>query len=145
MVDYGFEQSFSISPDAGYHISDVLVDGPEYWGMLLHTLLKNVTTDHSIHVDFAINTYQLVLIAADDYGIVTGGGTYNYETLVTINAVPNEGYSFVNWTEGSEVVSTEENYSFTITSDRELTANFVCTPAWNLQEITPIPCSLWLS
>ncbi len=34
------------------------------------------------------------------------------------------GYAFVNWTENGTVVSTNPNYTFTVTGDRTLVANF---------------------
>ena len=43
----------------------------------------------------------------------------------TVTATANEGYIFVNWTEDGEVVSAESEYSFVITEDMELVANFV--------------------
>ena len=57
-------------------------------------------------------------------GTVTGGGDYQPNTTCTLTATPNEGYIFTNWTENGEVVSTEATYSFTVTSDRTLVANF---------------------
>ena len=50
--------------------------------------------------------------------VVDFGETYK------LNAIPNEGYAFINWTEDGEVVSTEAEYTFTMTSDRNLVANF---------------------
>lgn len=35
-----------------------------------------------------------------------------------------EGYDFVNWTESGNVVSSDATYTFTVTADRNLTANF---------------------
>src|SRR5690606_33616760 len=40
------------------------------------------------------------------------------------SATANAGYTFVNWTEGGTVVSTNEDYSFTVTASRTLVANF---------------------
>ncbi len=57
-------------------------------------------------------------------GTVTGGGEYEETDEITVKAVANEGYEFVNWTEGETVVSTEANYSFTVLADRNLVANF---------------------
>lgn len=55
----------------------------------------------------------------------TGAGTYQQGQTCTLIATPNEGYSFANWTEEGEVVSTDATYSFTVTSDRNLNANFI--------------------
>ena len=58
-------------------------------------------------------------------GTVTGGGTYLGGTTCTLTATANTGYTFINWTENGEEVSTENPYSFTVTGDRALVANFV--------------------
>ena len=60
-----------------------------------------------------------------DGGTVTGAGTYDFGTTITLTATANEGYAFTNWTENGEVVSTEAEYTFTVTGDRTLVANFV--------------------
>lgn len=60
-------------------------------------------------------------------GSVSGAGTYPCATTVTVLATPNDGYTFVNWTEGATVVSTSASYAVTVTGDRALVAHF--TPA----------------
>ena len=57
-------------------------------------------------------------------GSVTGGGTFNQGATCTVHAAANNGYSFTNWTENGAQVSTNANYSFTVTSNRNLVANF---------------------
>ena len=57
-------------------------------------------------------------------GTVSGGGTYNDGTTCTVTATANMGYTFVNWTENGTQVSTEANYTFTVSGDRNLVANF---------------------
>ena len=59
-----------------------------------------------------------------EFGSVSGGGACIVGTECTLTATPNEGYHFVNWTENGEVVSTDANYTFTVTSNRSLVANF---------------------
>ena len=41
-----------------------------------------------------------------------------------MKASANEGYNFISWVEDDNVVSTEANYSFTVTGSRSLTAIF---------------------
>ena len=43
---------------------------------------------------------------------------------MTLTATANSGVLFRNWTEGGTVISTDETYSFTATSDRSIEANF---------------------
>ena len=57
-------------------------------------------------------------------GTVTGDGTYQEGATATLTATPDEGYKFVNWTKGGVEVSTEVTYSFPVTENVELVANF---------------------
>lgn len=58
-------------------------------------------------------------------GTVTGAGTYEKGTEVTVKATPNAGYRFRAWTKGEEVVSMTAGYAFTIEENLALTAVFV--------------------
>ncbi len=62
-------------------------------------------------------------------GTVTGAGSYSEGSTATLQAAANNGFNFVNWTEGVQQVSTNANYSFTVTGNRTLVANFVQTYA----------------
>ena len=57
-------------------------------------------------------------------GEVSGGGSYEAGAECTLTATANEGYTFTNWTENGNVISTNANYSFTVTYNRTLVANF---------------------
>lgn len=54
-------------------------------------------------------------------GTVTGAGTYDEGTVVTLVATPREGYDFDSWDNGQR----DSILSFTLTTDVTLTANFV--------------------
>ena len=55
---------------------------------------------------------------------MTGGGTYQQGQSCTVSATVATGYIFNNWTENGSQVSTNANYTFTVTSNRHLVANF---------------------
>ena len=57
-------------------------------------------------------------------GTVTGGGSYQQGQTCTVHATPATGYNFVRWTENGTSVSTNPNYSFTVTGNRTLVAQF---------------------
>ena len=57
-------------------------------------------------------------------GTVTGGGTYQQGQSCTVHATASSGFAFTNWTENGSVVSTNANYTFTVTGNRTLVANF---------------------
>lgn len=61
-------------------------------------------------------------------GTVSGTGVYKAGTTATLTATPNTGYKFINWTKGEDVVSTEATYSFTVSEDVALVANFEALP-----------------
>ncbi|HPQ35943.1 MAG TPA: FISUMP domain-containing protein, partial [Tenuifilaceae bacterium] len=50
---------------------------------------------------------ELTLISNPELGgVLTGAGTYPVGSGIDINAIPNQGYQFVNWTIDGEIVST---------------------------------------
>lgn len=57
-------------------------------------------------------------------GTITGDGVYENESEVTVVATANDGYEFINWTAGGVEKSDETSYTFTVTEDIHLTANF---------------------
>jgi hypothetical protein len=68
-------------------------------------------------------TYTVTVLAEN--GTVTGTGSYEVGDLVTLEAIAEEGYVFVNWTDGEDVVSTENPYTFIMPAEIvELTADF---------------------
>jgi hypothetical protein len=58
-------------------------------------------------------------------GKVSGGGTFASGSSNTVTATANSGYTFVNWTENGNVVSSSASYGFTLNSNMNLVANFV--------------------
>ena len=74
--------------------------------------------------------YDQWVLCVDDITIVEGeeqtiaAGTYNYGESCTVTATPNPGYYFAGWIEDGALISTSTYYSFTVTSDRDLVANF---------------------
>lgn len=63
-------------------------------------------------------------------GSVSGGGTYNAGTSVSISASNNTGYRFVNWTRDGEVVGTSKSMLYQVQpGDNNLVANFKYNPS----------------
>jgi hypothetical protein len=85
-----------------------------------------MTKDMSIVANFELITFSITgSVYPANSGVVNGFNTYTYGQTATLMATPNSGFEFVNWTENSSVVSSNATYSFTVTSNRNLMANFV--------------------
>lgn len=72
-------------------------------------------------------TYTVTATSSDtNMGTVSGGGTYNEGTSVTLTASAKTGYRFVSWTKGGTQKSTNASYTFTANSSTagEYVANF---------------------
>jgi hypothetical protein len=128
VVEYGESQLFSITPDIGYEIADVLVDNVSV-GAVNEYLFENVTSNHSIHASFSIiqpNLYSLSLAAMpEDGGTVYGAGDYEAGTLVNVSAMAYAGFQFVYWTMNGQVISGQSSFVFTMPEqDVVLTAHF---------------------
>jgi hypothetical protein len=57
-------------------------------------------------------------------GTTTGAGTFAQGAVVTVNAIPNPGFAFTNWTSNGTVASTSASYQFTMAGNSTLVANF---------------------
>ena len=107
--------------EAGYTSSPYTVDLSAYSGM------GYVAIRHW-------DCYDQWVLCIDDITIVegtdqsTGSGNFNYGETCVVTATPNTDYYFVNWTENGNIVSTEPSYSFTVSGDRDLVANFSDAP-----------------
>jgi len=58
------------------------------------------------------------------YGSVTGGGTFASGSNDTVVATPKANYGFLSWTESGNLASSQPSYSFSVTNNRTLVANF---------------------
>ena len=64
-----------------------------------------------------------VTVTAEN-GTVEGAGEYAENAEATLTATANEGYEFTCWTSGEDTVSTANPYTFAVTANVALVANF---------------------
>ena len=83
---------------------------------------ENVAKDVILTKGITINATA----SSKEAGTVEGAGCYapGVVTTVKLKAVPNEGYEFVSWTEGTQVISDKAAYEFSLQDERTLVANF---------------------
>jgi hypothetical protein len=84
------------------------------------------TSSRTLVANFTIKTYTISASASpSSAGSISGAGNYNCGSQASLTATPHGCYTFVNWTENGNVVSTSATYAFTVAGNRTLVANFV--------------------
>lgn len=84
-----------------------------------------VTSNRTLVANFTQQQFTINVTAnPTNSGTVTGGGTYIYGQSCSVTATPNPNFNFINWTENGNPVSIQLSYTFTVTSNRNLVANF---------------------
>ena len=133
----GEEVTVTATPFDGYSFVNWTENGTEVSSNAAYTF--TVMSDRYLVANFEENIvyYTLTLIAnPTDGGTLTGAGTYEAGTSVTVTATAAAGFEFNNWTENGSVVSTSDSYTFAISGDRTLVANFnVVIPSLNILSI----------
>jgi len=124
-VSYGRSQTFSITPDAGYVISDILVDGNSVGAVSSYTF-EDVTSDHTIHVTFSVIQYTITA-GAEVGGSISPGSAVgvSHGQSQTFDITPNEGYAISDVLVDGTSVGAVSSYTFEdITSDHTIQAVF---------------------
>ncbi|MCL2651326.1 MAG: InlB B-repeat-containing protein [Candidatus Azobacteroides sp.] len=90
------------------------------------------TADITLYAQWIIipmPTYYLISTSSspEEGGSTSGGGNIVSGINCTVSATANSGYSFVNWTENGAEVSTNTDYQFEVSANRNLVANFTAT------------------
>ena len=111
------------APNTGYNFTNWTENGGQVSSNANYTF--TVTGNRNLVAHFTLKQYNITATASPaNGGNVTGGGTYNYGQTCTLHATPNSGYTFVKWTKNGTQVSTEPDYSFTVTSNATFVAYF---------------------
>ncbi|MDD3742066.1 MAG: T9SS type A sorting domain-containing protein, partial [Lentimicrobiaceae bacterium] len=101
-----------------------------------------VTSDRTLVANFETQTFTIIATASPvEGGTVTGAGNYAYNQTATLIATPAENFDFLTWSENGDVVSTNAEYTFIVTSDRSLVANFYLIEGIN--DVAPANLSIF--
>lgn len=83
--------------------------------------LDDITIDTASSTPQPPTQYTLTVVSNNNaWGTVTGGGTYDEGTTVTLTATANSGYHFVRWQDNNTLVTR----TVTVTADATYTATF---------------------
>ena len=122
---YSQDQQCTVTANAneGYTFTNWTENGNVVTTNASYTFTVNV--NRNLMANFEIKSYMVDVYAnPSDGGSVSGGGTYNHGQSCMVSAEANSGFSFIYWTENDVVVSSNEDYPFTVIGDRNLVANF---------------------
>lgn len=64
-------------------------------------------------------------------GTASGAGNFALNSTTTVTATASPTFVFTNWTENGIIVSTSSSYTFKVTGNRVLVANFIPIPVGN--------------
>ena len=121
--DYGETCTLAATPVPGYSFLRWTKNGTQVSTNAEYSF--SVTEAASFVAHFQLNNYIIAISAnPSNGGTVSGGGAFHYGDNCTVTATTNSGFNFINWTENGNPVSNQTSYTFTITSDRSLVANF---------------------
>ncbi len=118
-------QSFAITPNAGFSIAGVSVDGSPA-GAVANYSFTNVIANHTISATFAANTYAITASAGANgsispSGVVSVSGGNNQSFAITANT----GYHIADVTVGGVSVGAVTNYAFTnVVADQAIAVTF---------------------
>ncbi|MBQ7546230.1 MAG: hypothetical protein IJT41_04610 [Clostridia bacterium] len=91
-----------------------------YIGIRPACILTNLASDVS-----QTNIYTVTATAnPTSGGTVSGNGAFSEGQPATVNATPKYGWHFTGWFKGSALISSDANYTFPITENVTLTAQF---------------------
>ncbi|MBI5585757.1 MAG: fibronectin type III domain-containing protein, partial [Deltaproteobacteria bacterium] len=124
-VNYGDNKIYTITPNSGYQIASVTVDGTPVGAVGSYTF-SSVTANHAIAVTFVANTYTLTVAKTGaGSGVVTNtptGTSFGSGTMVSLTAAPSSSSTFTGWSGACS--GTTNPCTVTMSANRSVTANF---------------------
>ncbi|OGP93389.1 MAG: hypothetical protein A2157_17995 [Deltaproteobacteria bacterium RBG_16_47_11] len=125
-VNPGGSQTFTITPNAGYHVTDVRVNGVSVGAVTTYTF-NNLNANHSIEVSFAIDQYTLIATAGPNGTIIPSGPVIvDHGGSLTFTMTPNTGYRISDVKVDGGSIGAVATYTFTnVTASHTIEASFV--------------------
>ena len=128
VVQVHTDKTFSISPNDGYKITDVKVDGASVGPLNTYTF-KDVFADHTISAVFdkLVKVIYTITATADVNGSISPSGTINADehTSQVFTIKPNDGYKIADVKVDGVSVGAVDTYTFNdITANHTISAVF---------------------
>lgn len=128
----GRNQTFNITPQTGYHITDVTVDGVSQGAITSYTF-TDIRANHTITASFAINTYVITATAGTGGTVTPSSATVNYGGSQAFTITPGIRYQVATVKADGVSKGAVTSYTFTnVTAGHTLTASFALSACANL-------------
>jgi hypothetical protein len=127
-VNPGASQSFTITPDASFHVADVLVDGASA-GAVTNYTFTGVAANHTISAGFAgdAQTLTVNVVGSGSVGRNPNLGTYPYGSSVQLTATSSAGWAFAAWS--GDLTGSTNPQGLLMNGSKAVTATFADTTA----------------
>jgi len=134
IVEHGVDQAYAITPDAGCHVADVLVDGVSQ-GPLTSYTFEGVTADHTIEASFAVNTYDInASVFYTGHGTVDPGSqAVGWGADAVVDLVPDPGYHAAYILDNGAPVAVADPYVITGVAEDHSVIAFFARNTYTLQ------------
>ncbi len=140
-VVHGTQQTFLISPNAGYNILDVATDGVSV-GPITEYTFPDISADHTIEASFDIKRYHIVATAGPNGSIDPSGDvTVVHSADQTFAITPDTGFDVAVVAVDDVPVGAVTSYTFqSVSADHTIHASFEPVPTPTpVPTITPTP------
>jgi hypothetical protein len=118
----GANATVTATANPGYKFSKWLVNGVTVSSARIYSF--TVTDDRTLVAKFKPVYYLTIAADPQDGGDPEGDPFYEMGELAKLKSKPTPGWSLVSWTQNGVVVSTDENFNFNISGNRDLVANY---------------------
>lgn len=105
---WGSQVTITAVPDANYHFV--------CWSDSNTNATRTFTAEENVTLTALVEGDPFTLTTLGSNGSVTGGGTYPYNSVVSLTAVPDEHYHFLYWSDGDtnrvRTITVTENHTY---------------------------------
>lgn len=127
-VNEGNNQNFSITPDTGYHIANVRVDGQSVGSVSVYEF-TNVTEGHTITASFTADMFTITATPGGNGSITPETASLAYGSEQSFNITANEGYEIADVVVDNQSMGTITSYTFRdIAANHTIAASFKVVP-----------------
>ncbi len=124
-VIHGGSQGYTITPDSGYKVADVLVDGLSFGSVSSYTF-DQVVADHTIHATFVVDSATITATAGSN-GTITPSGSVvvSIGGTQTFSISPHSGYKIWDVVVDGVSMGSIDTYTFSnVTAAHAINATF---------------------